>query len=258
MNDIKKSFIIANYTLKEILKSRILINVLLLGAALLIVTFVAYSFTYGEPSKVALDFGLGTLSLSSIGISIFIGVGLLANEIDSRTVYMVISRPVPRYAFLLGKIIGLSLVLVLNVFILSLITFLVFVITGGELNNLIFLSVLFIGIEAILMLLVVSTISLVTSKTLTVVLSICIYILGHAVNQTQLLSSLNLNNTVKILLQCYEFILPAFYKLNLKDFVIYQSDIEFSYIFNSLLYAFLYGAMLVCLSIFIFNRKNLD
>lgn len=258
MNDFKKSLIIANYTLKEILKSKILINVLLLGLALLVVTFVAYSFTYGDPGRVALDFGLGTLSISSVGISIFIGVGLLSNEIDSRTVYMIISRPVPRYAFILGKLMGLSAVLAINILILSLLTFAVFIATGGSLDSTILLSVLFIGIESILMLLVVSLFSLLTSKTLTVVLSLAVYVVGHAINQTQLISSVKANPALVSLLEAYQFILPAFYKLNLKEFVLYESSIELSYILHSLLYAVLYGSMLIALSVFIFNRKNLD
>ena len=258
MNDLKKSLIIANYTLKEILKSKILINVLLLGLALLVVTFVAYSFTYGDAGRVALDFGLGTLSISSIGIAIFIGVGLLSNEIDSRTVYMIISRPVPRYSFIIGKIMGLSAVLGINLFILSFLTFCVFLFTGGILDSTILLSVLFIGVESILMLLVVITLSLITSKTLTVVLSLSVYIVGHSINQTHLISAVNDNAALTSLLEVYQFILPAFYKLNLKEFVLYKSSVEASYILNSLIYAFVYGLMLVALSVFIFNRKNLD
>ena len=257
-SDLKKSMIIALYTMREIIKSKILINVLLLGLGLLVVTYVAYSFTYGDPSRVALDFGLGTLSLSSVAISIFIGVGLLADEIDNRTVYMIISRPVPRYTFILGKILGLSCVLAINIFILSVLTIGVYFFAGGVLDQLIFYAVLFVGLEAILMLLLVCLLSLLTSKTLTVVMSIALYIVGHAINQTQLLSVVKGNALLKAILPLYQFILPAFYKLNLKDFVLYQETIEASYLFSSFGYALLYGGMLVFLSIYIFNRKNLD
>ena len=104
MDNLRKLYVIAYYTFREILKSNILVNVAILGLGLMLVTYVAFSFTYGEASRVALDFGLGMLSLSSVGIAIFIGVGLLSKEIENRTVYMIISRPVPRYIFILGKI----------------------------------------------------------------------------------------------------------------------------------------------------------
>lgn len=122
MNILDKILIVAKYTLKEILKSKVLYITLVIGVALMIVTYVATEFTYGVPEKVSLDFGLGMLSLSSIGISIFMGATLLPNEIDSRTVYMVISRPVPRWVFITGKVVGLIGVLAVNFAILSAMT----------------------------------------------------------------------------------------------------------------------------------------
>ena len=131
-NEIQKITTISYYTAKEIIKSKILLNTLIIGVGLFIATYVAYNFTYGAPDRVALDFGLGTLSLSTVGIALFIGAGILSNEIDSRTVYLVISRPVSRSSFLLGKLIGLFIVLALNVLILSTITLSLYFFIGGD------------------------------------------------------------------------------------------------------------------------------
>jgi len=68
-----KSLIIAAYTFKELLKSKILLNVFFIGLGLMLVTYVATEFTYGVPERVALDFGLGMLSISSLAISLFLG-----------------------------------------------------------------------------------------------------------------------------------------------------------------------------------------
>jgi ABC-2 type transport system permease protein len=133
----KKMNIVAKNTFIELYKSKILLNVLFLGAALLLVTFVAYQFTYGEPERIALDFGLSTLSLSSVGIALFLGVSLISKELESRTVYMVISRPVKRTEFILGKIIGFLSILVLNIMILALLTLSVFLFSGGSYDGLI-------------------------------------------------------------------------------------------------------------------------
>ena len=130
MRELSKISTIAKYTFREIIKSKILVNVLILGIVLLGATYVAFSFTYGEPARVALDFGLGMLTLSSVGIAIFIGVGLLSKEIESRTVYMIISRPVPRYAFITGKLLGLAGVLILNILLLTALTLSLYFLTG--------------------------------------------------------------------------------------------------------------------------------
>ena len=72
--ELDKIFTIAKYTCREILKSKVLLNITLLGIGLVCVTLIASQFTYGIPEKVALDFGLGTLSISSVAIAINSGV----------------------------------------------------------------------------------------------------------------------------------------------------------------------------------------
>jgi ABC-2 type transport system permease protein len=246
------------YTTKEILKSRVLLNTLFIGIGLFVVTYVAYSFTYGEPARIALDFGLGSLTLSSVSIAIFMGVGLLSNEIESRTVYMVISRPIPRSVFLLGKIMGLSLILILNIIILSAISLILYFLIGGSYQGLISWTIFFIGIEAVLMLVVVCFFSLITSKVLSVILSIMIYFVGHAIDGTKLLTFVQMRPFVKHILDIYHYLLPGFYKFNLKDFLLYKQSIEASYLLGTALYGIIYGLALVSLSMYIFEKKNLD
>lgn len=258
MDDLKKLYTIAYYTFSEIVKSRILVNVAILGIGLMILTYVAFSFTYGEASRVALDFGLGMLSLSSVGIAIFIGVGLLSKEIENRTVYMIISRPVPRYAFILGKILGLVGILVLNILLLSLLTMALYFLTGGAFESLIGWSILFTIIESILVLLVVSVISLITTPTLSVLMTIMVYISGHAVSETKFTSLAKSTPWLSDVLDAYHFVLPGFYKLNIKDFLIYKQSLPLSYLAQTSLYGVLYAIFLCLLAIFIFDRKNLD
>lgn len=258
MKDLLNIKNIAFYTFREILKSKVLYNILFLGLGLLIVTYVAQQFTYGAPSRVALDFGMGVLSLSSVGIAIFMGVGLLSKEIENRTVYMVISRPVKRSSFVLGRVLGLNLVLALNIFILSLLTLAVYFFTGGDLSPLIFWTILFIIIEAALMLLVVSLLSLLTSTTLSVILSIVVFFAGHAIKEAQLTSFAQKNHLIKLILEGYQYILPAFGKINTKDFLIYQQNIEQGFLYQALAYSIAYGTFLVLLTLIIFEKKNLD
>lgn len=255
---LSKIIIVSLYTAKEVIKSKVLVNTFVIGIALFIITFVAYNFTYGEPARVALDFGLGALSLSTVAIAIFMGVGIISDEIQNRTVYLVVSRPVPRYAFLIGKLLGLLLVLLLNVIILSLITLSLYFFIGGEYQSLISWAIIFIGAEAVLMLLVVSCFSLVTSKVLSIILSIVVYIIGHAIDGVKLISFVKDKPAVEFLLDCYQFILPAFYKLNLKNYVLYEQNLSLTYLLGTLFYALLYGIALMIISITIFEKKNLD
>jgi len=253
-----KIFVIAKTTFKEIWKSKILVNVFFIGLAMMVITYVATEFTYGVPERVALDFGLGMLSLSSLGISLFLGVGLLSKEIDSRTVYMVISRPVPRYAFILGKILGLMGIQVVNVFLLSMMTISATILLGGQVTELLIWAILFTLIESLMLLLVVVLISLLANTVLSVLLSVVLLLLGHVIRETQDISFVATNPVLVKVLDFYHFALPAFYKLNLKSEVIYKSKITSDYLFMSGGYGILYSLFLLLMIVYFFNKKNLD
>ncbi|MES2528498.1 MAG: hypothetical protein V4598_15550 [Bdellovibrionota bacterium] len=255
---LNKTLTIAFYTFKEIWKSKILLNVFFVGMGLMVVTYVATEFTFGVPERVALDFGLGMLSLSSLGISLFLGVGLLSKEIESRTVYMVISRPVPRYAFILGKLIGLMGIQAVNVLILAVMTMTTTRFLGGELNGLIFWTVGFIFLESLMLLLVVVLLSLLANNILSVLFSIALLLLGHVIKDTQEIAFVKSSPLAVKILEAYHFMLPAFYKLNLKDFVIYKNELPFSYLVGNLSYGIIYSGFLLLVVVFLFQRKNLD
>lgn len=255
---ISKIHTIAFYTFKEIFKSKILLNVFFAGLALMVVTYVATSFTYGVPERVALDFGLGMLSISTQAISMFLGVSLLSKELESRTVYMVVSRPVPRYAFILGKLVGLTSIQVLNVAILSSMTLLMTTLMGGEISSLIFWVIFLTLLESVLLLLLVVLMSLIVNNILAVLFSVLILIAGHAVESTRDISFVKRTPVFQAMLDFYHYVLPGFYKLNLKDFVLYNKTLPFTYLSSATVYGIAYSVALLLLIIAIFNRKNLD
>lgn len=255
---LSKILTISEYTFKELFKSKILLNVFFVGLALMLVTYVATEFTYGVPERVALDFGFGMLSVSSLAISLFLGVGLISKEIESRTVYMIVSRPVPRYAFIIGKVLGLIGIQVLNIAILSSMTLIATNLLGGEINSLIIWTIIFTLLESVLLLLVVVLVSLLANNILTVIFSVIILLLGHSIKDTQEISLVKGSPFLSGLLDLYHFFLPAFHKLNLKDFVIYKKELAISYIIPNLAYGIIYSFALLVFIVLIFNKKNLD
>lgn len=258
MNHLPKISIVAKYTFKEILKSKILYSTIVIGICMVIVTFVAAEFTYGVPERVALDFGIGMLSFSSMGIALFMGANLLSKEIESRTVYMVISRPIPRWCFILGKLMGLILVLAVNIAILSAMTLACSSFLGGTINSPTFYAILFNLLEAFLLLLVVVFFSLFSNPILASLISIVVLLSGHAVKETQMTSFAQARPLLQTMLKFYHLVLPGFYKLNLKDFVIYHQTIDTSYLLQSFAYGSLYSLFLLIMIIYLFNRKNLN
>lgn len=258
MSVISKILMIANFTMRDILKSKILFNVFLIGLGMMLLTYVATEFTYGVPERVALDTGLGMLTISSLGIALFMGATLISKEIDSRTVYMIIARPVPRYAFILGKTSGLFMVLIINIVLLSLMTLAVTSFLGGQIDQLIIWSIFFILLESLLLLLVVLFFSLISNNILAIIISLVLLVIGHAIKDTQSILFVQNRPMLLSLLKFYHMVLPGFYKLNLKDYVLYKQNIPLSYLAQATAYGVSYCGFLLFLIITIFEKKNLD
>lgn len=258
MNQFKACITVSLYTLKELIKSKLLYYVFLLSIFFAIITYIASEFTFATPARVALDVGIGLISLVSIGISIFLGVSLIAKEIDQRTIYMVLTRPISRSSFLIGRILGMLLFLVLVHFILGISSLGIFFYFGGKFNDLIFWVFLFNYFESIIVLLIVILFSLISNSTISVVNTFIILISGHVISDTKILTFVQYRSSLKSFLEAMSYVLPNFYKMNLKGFLLYDKQIALSYNLSVLTYAIFYSVFLLAISSFIFSKKNLD
>jgi len=258
MNDLRTAWIVGKYTFLELMKSRVIYNTLFLGVGLLIVSYIAAEFTYGVPQKVALDFGLGALSLSATGIAIFLGGSLIHKEIESRTVQMILSRPVKRHVFMIGRVLGMSALLSINVIILGFLTTVMYFILGGSFEPLIIWSVLFSLLEAVLMLNVVVFFSMLTTTTLSIIFSLIILVLGHNIANTLEIVAAKSNTFLEFLIRIYSYIFPDLSRLNIKEYVLYENNIELLYLLKMSSYGVLYSAVLLLLSSIIFTQKDLE
>ena len=254
----KTIYTVTKYTFIEVYRSKVMIGLVFMAIGLLLITYVASEFAFGAPAKVALDVGLGLLSLSNIGMAIFIGCTLLNKEIELRTLYMILSRPVSRASFLIGKTLGLSAIFLLNSIILGSITIGVYLYLGGHFESLMLWTVLFSFIEAVLVLLFAVFFSLITNTSISVICSIVVYIVGQALNETTKLLFTKTNIIISSILKVANIVIPHFYQFNLKDFVLYRQDISLEYLWGVLFYAFSYIGFMYFMISYVFNRKNLD
>lgn len=254
----RKTLLIARYTLLEVLKSKILMGVSLLGFAVLLFSALASGFAYGNPKKVALDLGLGLMSLSLLAIALFLGVNLISKEIRERTIYLTLARGVSRTTFLFGKILGLSAALFLNAIILAGFVIMVYLFFGGELNYLFFFSILFSYLSSLILLNVVLFFSLITNTYLSVIYTIIIFIAGSVLNETSLLTYVSQKILLQKVLYILKGILPNFSVLNIRDHVLYGNDLSSNFLLGSSFYGFFYTFVLLGLSCYVLSQKDLD
>lgn len=118
----KHIWVLSKITIKEGFRNRVMLGVLFFALVMCALNFIVTTSFTRDLGKVAVDLGLSTVSISGLAIIFFLGMPLLSKDLDKLTVYMVLSRPIPRSYYILGKFIGLSVLVLVSVIILSLLT----------------------------------------------------------------------------------------------------------------------------------------
>src|SRR5512142_909662 len=106
-------------TFREAVRDRVLYNLIFFALLLVASALLVGQITIGIERQVLINLGLTAISLFGIVIAIFIGIGLVSKEIDKKTLYTVLARPVRRWEFILGKFFGLVGTLAVNTFFMA-------------------------------------------------------------------------------------------------------------------------------------------
>lgn len=118
----KHIWILSGITVKEGLRNRVMIGVLFFAVLMCSLNFIITTSFTRDLGKVAVDVGLATVSVSGLAIIFFLGMPLLSKDLDKLTIYMVLSRPISRSSYILGKYCGLSILVLISELVLSVLT----------------------------------------------------------------------------------------------------------------------------------------
>ncbi len=116
---------VAVHVFKESVRDRVLYSVVLFAALLMTSAFLIAQLTAGQDLKIIKDIGLTAISVFGLFIAIFIGVALVSKEVEKRSIYALLAKPVRRQELIAGKFAGLALTLAVNVAIMSAVFFVV-------------------------------------------------------------------------------------------------------------------------------------
>jgi Cu-processing system permease protein len=118
----RRTLAIAETTVREALRERLLHNLLVFAVLLVAGSLTISQLTLGERYRIIADIGTSATQIFGTLIAVFLGVGLVTREIDRRTCYPALARPVSRGGFVAGKFLGLLATLALNVLLMALAT----------------------------------------------------------------------------------------------------------------------------------------
>jgi len=110
---------VARNTFREHIRDKILYNLILFALVMILSSLALGQLTLGHEQKVIIDLGLASISIFGTLIAVFIGISLVYKELEKRTIYALLSKPVHRHEFILGKYLGLLGTLLVNVVIMT-------------------------------------------------------------------------------------------------------------------------------------------
>ena len=117
--------LVAWHVFKESVRDRVLYGIAAFAVLLVAASLLIGQTTAGEDVKIIKDFGLATIELAGVLMAVFVGVGLVAREIDRRSIFGLLAKPLRRWEFIVGKYAGLVLTIVVNLAAMTVALFLV-------------------------------------------------------------------------------------------------------------------------------------
>jgi len=185
--------------------------------------------------------------------------GIVLQDIENKSVYLILSKPISRFQYVINKYIGFLCVIVMNVLFMSLIHLIFIKISRGEINYFQYILVIFsiilkVGlVSAITLFLVISM----TSQTAAVITSILIWVAGHFLNEFKFILEKNTNFVIKIFMEIIYYLIPNFQYFNLKDSYDNLYIVSKFNIFFGISYWIIYTSIIIMLTAHIFNKKDL-
>jgi ABC-type transport system involved in multi-copper enzyme maturation permease subunit len=256
---IRRTFAIARNAFREAVRDRVLYNLVLFVLLLIAGAIFLGELSAGQESKIIVDLGLSAMLLFGVFIAIFVGVGLVYKEIERRTLYAILSKPIGRGQFLLGKYLGLCLTLLINVLVMGVgvSLALIYVRRGWDpLAIKIWPAIILIYFELMIMTAVALLFSSFSTPALSALLTFFVFIIGHFSADLKGLATTSGGMAARWLFRALYYLLP-----NLANFSSITSAAHgvtpgSGSFALAVLYAIVYVSVLLAAATLIFSRRN--
>lgn len=253
----KEIGILAFNTYREILRDKILYGFLVFAVFFISISLALGQLSYAEQVRITANFGTTALQLSSIFLAILLGAVLLPKEIEKKTILTILVRPLARWQFLLGKVLGLFLMIFVVGIGLSTIVALVMWLAGA--SELFYIVPVLYGtlLESLIMLSVTLMFSTFSRPILVGCMSFGIFLIGHWQSTLRELAKQDSDTILSTVKSVVEFIIPDLEVFNWKGLLVYQDPISYSSLAMAGVYAVGWFVAFMLIAAYIFERKDL-
>jgi ABC-type transport system involved in multi-copper enzyme maturation permease subunit len=252
--------IVAINTFREAVRDRVLYNLVFFALMMIGASILVGQISIGIERLVIVNLGLTAISVFGLVMSIFIGVGLVYKEIEKRTLYTLLAKPVRRWQFLVGKYWGLLLTLVVNTFFMALGLAAALFYVGRPFvrsDGAILVAIYFTLLEFALVTAVALFFSCFSSPMLSTLFTLGIYITGIFVGDIRNVAEFTRNQGIIYVTRFLYYVVPNFHNFNAIAAAAHGEAIPFALFWQNTLYAVLYVVLVLIVSSAVFSYRNL-
>jgi len=247
---------IAGITFKEAKRDRILYLLFFFAAVGIVASRVLAILTVGDRIKIIKDVGLASISLFGVLMAILIGTGLVYKEIDKKTIYTLLAKPLYRAEFILGKFLGLVVTLFVMTAAMTLIFLAIAYAHTLKFEGRLLVAVAYIFLELVLITAVAILFSSFSTPILSSLFALAFYLIGHLSWGLELIIKKMQPGAGKVLVRGLYMILPDLENFNFKTEVVHGLTIPPGIYLSSFLYGVCYTAFILGLAVLIFRRRD--
>jgi ABC-type transport system involved in multi-copper enzyme maturation permease subunit len=250
---------IAANTFREAVRDRVLYNLIAFALLMVGASVLVGQISIDIERNVIVNLGLTSVSIFGLVIAIFIGIGLVSKEIDKRTLYTILSRPVRRWEFILGKFGGLMATLVVNTFFMALGLLAALLYQAHRLQRAdanLLIALYFIVLQFMVITALALLFSSFSSPLLAAVFTFAMFIVGTFSEDLRNFAALT-QGGARWAATAAAYIVPNFSALNVISSVAHDQGVARSLILYNTLYSLFYAAAAIAGAMLIFERRNL-
>ncbi len=240
----------------EARRNRVTLIVVAFALVMLLSTTLVINMTVFTLDRVATDFGLGIMSLLSVGLAIFLSSNQLSREIDRRTIFLVLSRPVSRAQFVIGRTLGTIVTLWAMLGGMAALFFLQANYLHLDIYPAQYAAVGGLAIELVFLASMGALLSSVSGPLVSSLSSIGVYLIGHGATDLWEIASRSKSEVAQQIGKAIYWVIPQLDRLDYRLAAAYQQPIDWGRFGVSTAYALVYSGALLVAAVMVFDRVD--
>ena len=254
-------FNLAFATFGEAIRRKILLIFLVVSIAMMVLFFAFSQFNAYQQLVIIKSTGLGLISITGLFISVILGINLIPNEIDKRTIYTILSKPVSRWQFIVGKFIGALMTVFVNILAMGVVFYIFVWIKLQAPEYSIIDGIVMIFFQMMLVNAVAMMFSVFVTPFVNFFLTFATYIVGSMSSVTESLAMPNAKQNIIVtwFFKAIHFLIPNFGNYNIQNPIIHP-DIQIvnmaSYMWQNIVLAIIEVMIMMLVAIIVFDRRE--